>query len=905
MKYHKNRMAVILVGFCLFAGINQMPAKAGTNASLVGWWGFDNIVKDEAEDGAGHDYYGIIVNAESVKGKVGQALRFHGNIQFPSYVTVPPIALPREFSVSAWINPEDLSPAVILSQYNCNYCGFILALKSYTGKPEFSVRTPYKAEVPAISSTAVKTGEWSFVSATYGRGKACLYLNGKLEASVDAEMTMEDVALFIGKRGWTDDGPFNGSIDEVKVYEGVLSAEEIQAIYTNSAAQPTFPTPRQIEKSVVLPAAKTSVSNNAAIVLAADGQPAATIVIARDANGLQRRPARDLQQYIYRISGARLPIVTDDTNPAGALVLVGASRYTREMGIDMEQLTGDAFVIRSAADRLALAGRDRRCGRIEIRGTANAVNVFLEDYCGVRRFMPGTLGEIIPSSRTLEIPAIDKMEKPFRLYASLPGADRSATLWSTCNWFGNGILLHPSLHSWTIMIPREIYFEQHPEWFAMIDGKRTGGWSPAGTISRSHHLCTSNPEMRQEALKNLKAICAQGYEIITVGQTDGFQRCQCKECEAQDEWRGCQCEECVFRSSKCKYREGGAIPKTCDRIWLFDDYLARGIARDYPDVKLMFLSYHPTIEPPKALTNFPSNVVIELCQSNPDDIARWKAFQNLPPFSYYCHYVYWFFLPQAERFPVSFTYVASEYKRLASLGTTGFVFDVLYWDWWGMNAPTYYLLGQLLRNPAANTEDILREFCQGLFESSWKPMNDYFFVFNDAAEKLIRSHEAMAKIRAPLGIQSAVRYACFTPYVLNRCEADLETAMLGAPNDSVRKRIQFFRDGFDYVKFIALAFDALTEYADNPSDKKLLALKQAVERRNQFVQAMYQRQKANRGELPDVTSGCLEGLLYPLQYPPTKPDEWEKVFNLSILDKEIQAISNKPPAKVNEGATGK
>jgi len=68
-----------------------------------------------------------------------------------------------------------------------------------------------------------------------------------------------------------------------------------------------------------------------------------------------RAGAAELQRYIERISGARLPIVDDTAAPAGTLLLVGRSKLTdatSELKIPAGRTKGlneEGFVIRTAA----------------------------------------------------------------------------------------------------------------------------------------------------------------------------------------------------------------------------------------------------------------------------------------------------------------------------------------------------------------------------------------------------------------------------------------------------------------------------------------------------------------------------------------------------------------------------
>jgi len=45
---------------------------------------------------------------------------------------------------------------------------------------------------------------------------------------------------------------------------------------------------------------------------------------------------------------------------------------------------------------------------------------------------------------------------------------------------------------------------------------------------------------------------------------------------------------------------------------------------------------------------------------------------------------------------------------------------------WGIHAPHYYLVGQLLRDPNRDPEEVLAEFCEGLFEESAVPCDVVF-----------------------------------------------------------------------------------------------------------------------------------------------------------------------------------
>lgn len=94
--------------------------------------------------------------------------------------------------------------------------------------------------------------------------------------------------------------------------------------------------------------------------LARDGQPAATIVVAKDACRAVRFAAQELQDHVRKISSAVLPVVSDEQPVAGPRVLIGESAATRKLGLRGSQCQPQEGLIRFLPDTLVLLGRDRQ-----------------------------------------------------------------------------------------------------------------------------------------------------------------------------------------------------------------------------------------------------------------------------------------------------------------------------------------------------------------------------------------------------------------------------------------------------------------------------------------------------------------------------------------------------------------
>ncbi|MGM0601024.1 MAG: hypothetical protein ACQETH_14535, partial [Candidatus Rifleibacteriota bacterium] len=91
-----------------------------------------------------------------------------------------------------------------------------------------------------------------------------------------------------------------------------------------------------------------------------DGKANAEIVISKN----PERPrmaglaALELQYYLEKMSGARLPIVTSETEDYPVKIYVGESKHTQELGIKTDNLKYSAFYINTGDNWLALVGKD-------------------------------------------------------------------------------------------------------------------------------------------------------------------------------------------------------------------------------------------------------------------------------------------------------------------------------------------------------------------------------------------------------------------------------------------------------------------------------------------------------------------------------------------------------------------
>ena len=109
------------------------------------------------------------------------------------------------------------------------------------------------------------------------------------------------------------------------------------------------------------------------------GKSRYAIVVAKDASQSELTAAEELQEYIYRISGAKLALVNEDKAAEyKSYIFVGYSpKFGEKLGVERPEDGDEGFTYRSVEDDLWIYGGKQR-------GTMYGVYSFLENELGVR-----------------------------------------------------------------------------------------------------------------------------------------------------------------------------------------------------------------------------------------------------------------------------------------------------------------------------------------------------------------------------------------------------------------------------------------------------------------------------------------------------------------------------------------
>ena len=210
----------------------QVTRQTVSQSGLAGWWTFDEATSTIAHDFSGQNNAGTLISSPTwTSGKKGSAMQF-SSLRYVTVANMPAISN-TTISVSAWIYPTTYSGYnVIASQRNgCGAASFQVHLDSNTGFLAFWGSNLY------ISTYKPPLNTWTHVNATFNAGTVTLYANGVQVGSTSGITRDSAQTLFrIGTDG-TCGNPFNGKIDDVRVYSRALSDAEISDLYRQNQTE--------------------------------------------------------------------------------------------------------------------------------------------------------------------------------------------------------------------------------------------------------------------------------------------------------------------------------------------------------------------------------------------------------------------------------------------------------------------------------------------------------------------------------------------------------------------------------------------------------------------------------------------------------------------------------------------
>jgi hypothetical protein len=376
------------------------------------------------------------------------------------------------------------------------------------------------------------------------------------------------------------------------------------------------------------------------LLIAANGKSEYQILVPEQAPESVTEAAGELQRLLLMASGVELPI-TASVEPGIKYLSIGATPLM--LDVEKGSFAHDAFAILAKAQHLLLVGRDegvdasasgfsgeigpdaalgfynvRRWNRSLSAGSYNAVIEFARRFLRARWYMPGPLGEEVGTVERLAVAAdfelrvaphfamrrfnfTDYSERDMRLALSGgeskidTGIVQASARWGRRLRHTNPVVLGNG-HGWRQWIPADqysapwiaeaigmpLYGKDHPEYFALVDGRRQSAYT-----SKAQHggqLCVAYPPLIQTYADNILALAAKqpGTRMFSLAQNDGGQHCQCDLCCAWDPpaagWGGGDVES----------------PFLTDRMLRFQNAVVEKVTAKVPDARFTVAAYHAT-----------------------------------------------------------------------------------------------------------------------------------------------------------------------------------------------------------------------------------------------------------------------------------------------------------------------
>ncbi|MBT3636085.1 MAG: SUMF1/EgtB/PvdO family nonheme iron enzyme, partial [Opitutae bacterium] len=242
---HKWDLASLLPGGHAHKSTSPtFPAPDFTNG-LVGHYLFDGNASDVSGNGNHGTISGAVPGADR-NGATGKALVFDGNDHV--MVNHAPSLTPSngKLSISLWVHSTDFARSSweeFLMKGHVDYREYLLRPVIGTGQASFVVYGQNNQHW-LTSSSILENNKWNHLTVTSDGSMLRMYLNGTFDANMSSPgitFKQNTRPLAFGKLGQTNMEYFNGSIDEVRIYDRALPAPEVAALYQLENTPPNTP----------------------------------------------------------------------------------------------------------------------------------------------------------------------------------------------------------------------------------------------------------------------------------------------------------------------------------------------------------------------------------------------------------------------------------------------------------------------------------------------------------------------------------------------------------------------------------------------------------------------------------------------------------------------------------------
>ena len=505
---------------------------------------------------------------------------------------------------------------------------------------------------------------------------------------------------------------------------------------------------------------------NAADWLFKDGKSRYQIVVSAEASPSEQTAALELQTYIEEMSGVRLPI-TENLKASKRSIIIGYNeRVAALTGAEKPETDDESFTYRTVGHDLLIWGGSGR-------GTMYGVFTFLERELGVHWLTSECT--VVPKLASWKLPLLERTEQPFVKYrysnyfvAKDPkwsAHTRENTKWSPVKSAYGNLEAYWGAHTMGQFVSTREFFETHPEYFCLRDGKRYGGYG---------QLCLSNPDVLELCKTRLARTMREqpDFRIYSLSQNDNFLFCQCDKCKAIEEQYG---------------GHSGII------VW-FVNQVADAVRDEFPDKFVGTFAYQYSRQPPTGIKPR-ENVVIRLCSieccfahpldagcpQNEKFMRDLKGWAELAP-----HLFIWDYIVDYAQYIApwpNFQVLGPNIKVFGRNKAIG-IFEEAQYQSAGaeFDEMKAWTINQLLWNPEQDVDSLATIFINGFYGKAAPYVKKYYELC-----------QSLVKPDVHYGIYIRENHEIYSDAFIEEAFAILREAREAAETDEMRKRVDRVR----------------------------------------------------------------------------------------------------------------
>ncbi len=582
--------------------------------------------------------------------------------------------------------------------------------------------------------------------------------------------------------------------------------------------------------------------NQKSLVIVRDGKPAASIVLARKPRSGAVLAAKELQNHIEKMTGARLRIINETKPVKGAKIFVGESDATKKVGLENKSFKSEEYCVKTVGGNLFILGRDQDIynkstyGKNGVyadfkwyhdMGTLWGAYDFLENECGVRWYFPGKLGTITPKTKTLTVSQVARKRRPWARHRFVcpdpfpeklywyrglePVKGRDMADWHTVNlwWLRSRLRKEPVSFSHAYHHLLKKWKKESPE--KIGKGRKTNDIRHLQPAYHKPEVVDEVADMVIEHFnKPLKDRWSEklhvfGPEMVGISPMDNNKWCKSPEARK------------YFEGKRPKVFWNGYASRY---VWDFVNAVARKVAKKHPDKFVGCFAYAEYQEPYDGMTIEP-NVAVQYCRPITQywqpvimlncerALDKWL---KLKPARLYLYDYFCFPEFRAQNlFPGWFPHlVASDMKRMKRIGLRGAYNNLVrlipagrrvkdgvriprFWPSPMLDFVNLYIWFKYLDDQSQDVDDLLDEMCEKLYG----PAGPYIRKFINKMESTAScwpNYQRKVDNYSQIDGEDSWRFLC-PPEKLAEFGKLIEAAKTAAKTPEQKARVKLFDDG--------------------------------------------------------------------------------------------------------------